>query len=365
MSGIDRAITRQAFLLALPEALLAKSLAAETTRPKLLIVAAHPDDEYAFAATTYRLTRELGWAADHVVITNGEAGYRYSALAEAVYGVGLTGESQGRSRLPAIRRRETLAAGKVLGIRRHYFLDQRDSGFATDAAAAPTSNWDRAAVLSFLTGLVHREHYDAIFTLLPTAETHGHHRAATLLALEAAADPARRSPPPAAGEPTRAPPRRPPNSSAACPASRCPAPTASGLRFVFNRDASFGYRNALNYQIVVNWFIAEHKSQGLFQTDSGKHQLEQFWLFEASGRDAERRAREFAARLTPAAHQVAALLTRRLEIDYVDREIPDLLPFSSARLWPRNPSPANGIAPSPSTASKFPSAWSSPPTAPR
>ena len=142
--SMSRAITRQAFLLAVPEALLAKSLAAETTRPKLLIVAAHPDDEYAVAATTYRLTRELGWAADHVVITNGEAGYRYSALAEAVYGVGLTGENQGRSRLPAIRRRETLAAGKVLGIRRHYFLDQRDSGFATDAASAPTSNWDHA-----------------------------------------------------------------------------------------------------------------------------------------------------------------------------------------------------------------------------
>jgi hypothetical protein len=73
--------------------------------------------------------------------------------------------------------------------------------------------------------------------------------------------------------------------------------------FVFNRDARFGYRDALNYQIVVNWFIAEHKSQGLFQTDSGKHQLEQFWLFEASGRDADSRARELAARLTPAAHR--------------------------------------------------------------
>ena len=77
--------------------------------------------------------------------------------------------------------------------------------------------------------------------------------------------------------------------------------------FVFNRNAHFGYRDALNYQIVVNWFIAEHKSQGLFQTDYGKHQLEQFWLFEASGRDADSRASELAARLTPAAHQVAAL----------------------------------------------------------
>ena len=90
-------MTRQEFLLAVPEALLAAPLLAETRRPKLLIVAAHPDDEYAFAATTYRLTRELGWTADHVVITNGEAGYRYSALAEAIYGVDLTDEGHGRS----------------------------------------------------------------------------------------------------------------------------------------------------------------------------------------------------------------------------------------------------------------------------
>ena len=114
-TNFSSVLTRQEFLLAVPEALLAQSLVAGPARRKLLIVAAHPDDEYAFAATTYRLTHELGWIADHVVITNGEAGYRYSALAEAVYGVGLTGESEGRSRLPAIRKRETLAAGKVLG----------------------------------------------------------------------------------------------------------------------------------------------------------------------------------------------------------------------------------------------------------
>jgi LmbE family N-acetylglucosaminyl deacetylase len=282
-------MTRQAFLLALPEALLAKTLAAEASRPKLLIVAAHPDNEYAFAATTYRLTRELGWTADHVVITNGEAGYRYSALGEAIYGVGLTGESQGRSRLPAIRKRETLAAGKVLGIRRHYFLDQRDSGFATDAAVAPANNWNRSAVLSFLTGLLHRERYDAVFTLLPTAETHGHHRAATLLALEAAATlPEDHRPLLLAADPCAA--TAPTEIFRGMPGQPLARTRDERPAFVFNRDARFGYRDALNYQIVVNWFIAEHKSQGLFQTDSGKHQLEQFWLFGASGRDADSRA---------------------------------------------------------------------------
>jgi hypothetical protein len=57
-------------------------------------------------------------------------------------------------------------------------------GFATEAAAAETGNWDRGKLRGFLSGLLTRERYDAIFTLLPTAEAHGHHRAAAILALE-------------------------------------------------------------------------------------------------------------------------------------------------------------------------------------
>jgi LmbE family N-acetylglucosaminyl deacetylase len=301
-------MTRKDFLLTLPGAALTHSPAGEPLRPKLLIVVAHPDDEYAFAATTYRLTRELGWAADLVVITNGEAGYRYSTLAEAVYGVGLTRERDGRSRLPAIRRRETLRAGKVLGIRRHYFLDQQDSGFATDSSKASTSNWDRGRVLGILTDLMRREDYDAVFTLLPAPETHGHHRAATLLALEAAAGIAEdRRPLLLAAEPCAAGARLETGNLfdglADQPLSRT---VGAHPAFAFDRNTAFGYRNALNYQIVVNWFIAEHKSQGLFQTDSGRHQWEQFWLFAASGRDANSRARRLAAQLNPAAQPAAA-----------------------------------------------------------
>ncbi len=299
-------MTRKDFLLALPAAAAAgRTAAGEPVRQKLLIVVAHPDDEYAFAATTYRLTRELGWAADLVVITNGEAGYRYSALAESVYGVALTQERDGRSRLPAIRRRETVSGGKVLGIRRHYFLEQQDSGFATDSSKAPVNNWDRARILGVLEGLVQRERYDAVFTLLPTAQTHGHHRAATLLALEAiAAMPESRRPLVLGAEPRGA-------ADAAerfegLPEAPLSRTAAAEPAFAFNRNTPFGYRNALNYQIVVNWFIAEHKSQGLFQTDSGRHQLEEFWLFAASGSDAEGRVHSLAAELTPAAQHVAA-----------------------------------------------------------
>ena len=127
------ALTRKEFLFALAApAILQEARATEHLSGKLLIVVAHPDDEYAFAATTYRLVRELGWAADQVIITNGEAGYRYSTLAQAIYGTALANERDGRVNLPAIRKEEAGRAGKILGIRQHFFLDQKDSGFDSD-----------------------------------------------------------------------------------------------------------------------------------------------------------------------------------------------------------------------------------------
>src|SRR4051794_39086965 len=103
------------------------------TMNKILLAVAHPDDEYSFAATIFRFARELGGTVDQVVITNGESGFRYSQLSEWVYGERLTAEEVGRARLPEIRRRETLAAGRILGIRQHYFLDEQDTGFSLSA----------------------------------------------------------------------------------------------------------------------------------------------------------------------------------------------------------------------------------------
>ena len=103
--------TRKDFLLAMAgAALLPGMVAAETAPGKLLIVVAHPDDEYAFAATTYRLVRELGWTADQVIVTDGESGYRYAALAERYYGVALTQGGDGRAQLASIRKEEVQRA---------------------------------------------------------------------------------------------------------------------------------------------------------------------------------------------------------------------------------------------------------------
>ena len=299
MQPTDAAPTRKEFLLALAGApALPLALDAAADGRKALIVVAHPDDEYALAATTYRLSRELGWTVDQVVVTNGEGGYRYAALAEQVYGVALTRESDGRRRLPAIRRQETLNAGKVLGVREHHFLDQHDSGFDTDATLADTGAWDQARILDYLLELLRREDYSAVFTLLPTAGTHAHHRAAALLLLEAVEQLDRdRRPAVFGAEPgNRADAGETYSGLPAHPLTRTanPRPLVS-----FDRTAAFGYHDALNYQIVVNWVIAEHKSQGLFQSDSGRHQLERFWLFAVSGASGAARAGALAGQLSP------------------------------------------------------------------
>jgi LmbE family N-acetylglucosaminyl deacetylase len=299
--------TRKDFLLTMAgAAVLLASARGKTPGRKILIVVAHPDDEYAFAATVYRMVRELGWTADQVVITNGEGGYRYSALAEVVYGVPLADEAEGRAHLPAIRKEETIRAGKILGIRRHYFLDQEDSGFDTDASAADSSRWHKDRVLAFLSSLLDREHYDVIFTLLPTDQTHGHHLAATLLALEAVSQLAPEARPLVFGAEARA-----KHDPAIEFAGRGKAPLSLTVSMepalVFDRTAQFGYQNTLSYQIVVNWVIAEHKSQGLFQTDYGRHELEEFWLFSVSGREASARAGNLATDLRVSADSQRAL----------------------------------------------------------
>jgi N-acetylglucosamine malate deacetylase 2 len=254
-------MTRRWFLVGLA---LAVSAVAEE---RVLLVVAHPDDEYAFAATVYRITKELHGTVDQVVITNGEAGYRYSQLAEQFYHASLTQEAVGRARLPEIRRRETLAAGQILGIRHHYFLGQKDAKYTLNPEDA-FRLWDTGQTVRFLAALMRKEQYGFVFTLLPTRETHGHHRAATMLALQAAQQISTvQRPVVLGGDPAKA--GDPLKEIGGSPAFR------------FDRNASFGLNHSLSYQIVVNWMIAEHKSQGLFQTDCYKHDEERYWILDS------------------------------------------------------------------------------------
>src|SRR5262249_34845941 len=84
-------------------------------------------------------------------------------------------------------------------------------------------------------------------------------------------------------------------------ATRNPEPA-----LVFDRTTAVGYRGALNYQVIVNWVIAEHKSQGLFQMDTGRHELEQFWLLSISGAGAAARLEDLRAQLCAGSVETAA-----------------------------------------------------------
>ena len=139
---------------------------------KTLIVVAHPDDEYYCASTVYKMAVQLGGTVDELIITDGEGGYRYSTLAAAYYKKPLTSEAVGRKELPAIRRREAINAGKVLGIRTHYFLDQIDQHFTTDERDGAKYCWKSDLISSRLQTLMRKERYRYVFALLPRATSH-------------------------------------------------------------------------------------------------------------------------------------------------------------------------------------------------
>ncbi|WP_321475255.1 PIG-L family deacetylase [uncultured Paludibaculum sp.] len=228
--------------------------------PKVLLVFAHPDDESVVAATVYRLTHELGAIVDHVIITNGEGGYRYSKLAESLYGTSLSEEAVGRARLPEIRQKETRSAGKLLGVRKHFFLHQRDERFTLDSREALDRLWDTALVRNRLVALLEEERYQAVITLYPEPSTHGHHQAAAMLVLEAVAAL------PGAARP------------AVLGAVTSPAGPDPRADFVLDRHTPLAQNHELDYSIIVNWVIAEHKSQGLLQRDCNRFDREVFHL---------------------------------------------------------------------------------------
>jgi LmbE family N-acetylglucosaminyl deacetylase len=257
-----------------------------------LLVNAHPDDESESAAVVYRITHELGGTADQVVVTNGEGGYRYAALAEAFYRLPLTNAIDRRELLGPIRREEVMRAGRILGIRHSYFLDQTDTG-ATLSANDALEAWDIARVRQELRTLLEFEHYNLVIILLPTSDTHGHHKTVAALTLEAIAQMETADRPAVLGVRTV-----PPDVTDAITFSELTGypltrTTSAEPFWSFDRRTPLACHPSLNYSIVVNWVIAEHKSQGLFQLENGRRNHEHFWLFAAAGKAGAVRARDF------------------------------------------------------------------------
>lgn len=242
---------------------------------------AHPDDEYHFAVTLYRIARELGGTVDQAVFTDGAGGHRYSHLAEVLYGLPL---QKSGSKLREVRRAETAVSGHVLGIRQHFFLDQPDTGFTRNEADA-IADWNHFAVAERLDDVLEAGAYDFVFILLPSHDTHGHHKAAAMLTLEAVNRlPEESRPVVLAGEAVADVRTASKNPALAYPSLRLANP-----HYSVSRTEPHPADPALSYQIIANWVVAAHKSQGLFQMESGRHDAELFWRFE-NGADGDVRA---------------------------------------------------------------------------
>ena len=267
-------------------------------KSKVLLVNAHPDDESGCAATVFKITKEMNGIVDLAVITNGEAGYKYSTLAESIYGVELTDEKIGRKYLPDIRKKELKAGGAWVGIRNYIFFDQLDTHYTLDADTVLRLVWDTTKVINDLRDLIKKERYDYIFCLLPTPQTHGHHKAATIIALETVRQIPLSLRPTILGVSGAMNKDTVINSFLGLPTYPITKIEKNAPIFIFNRKTPFGYNDKLNYNIVVNWLIAEHKSQGTMQTFMNQGDKEVFHFFTLNVEEKKQTTQEFFLKMT-------------------------------------------------------------------
>ena len=267
------------------------------TPPRVLIVIAHPDDETTFAATIYKITKELDGTADLFLITNGEGGYKYSTLAEAYYNKQLTDEKTGREFLPQIRKQELQNAGKIIGIRNFYFMDQTDAHYGLDEREPLDTSWHVSWVQQRLTKVLKNGSYDFVFCLLPVPGTHGGHKAASMLALRCVRDLKSDKKPVVLGASVAKKTDTLVTSFGQLKNYRETKTMADTPMFVMDRTVKFGYKSALDYRIIVNWEIAEHKSQGTMQLAMNSGELEQFWYFDLNGKEGLEKTRSLFERL--------------------------------------------------------------------
>lgn len=265
-------------------------------KPKVLLVTAHPDDDALFSATIFKTTRLLNGEVDLALLTNGEGGFTYSTLGNYIYGKELDKEEVGREWLPGIRKKELMAGGDIVGIRNYFFLDQPDFEYTEDVSI-PLEKWNTDWAQMKLASIMENGDYDFLFLMLPYATTHGHHKASAVIALQALKTLPKDDRPIA----LEAFIRRGEDDPGVDFTQLEGYPETKVMPdqvFEFNRNQTFGVNDRMNYNIIGNWVIAEHKSQGTMQLlmQSDKGVIEQYWYVELNGEQGlEKTARYFEA----------------------------------------------------------------------
>lgn len=270
------------FLLSGPAIIAQDSLL--NYQPKVLLVTAHPDDDALFSATIFKTTKLLGGKVDLALMTNGEGGYTYSTLGNYIYNKELDKEEVGRQYLPGIRKQELMAGGDIVGIRNYFFFDQPDFYYTEDVHET-LEKWNTDWVHERLVQILKDGDYDFLFLMLPFEEFHGHHKASAVLGLQAM----KQLPVDERPIALQAFIRRGDNPGVGFTQMEGFPDTKvkEGVLFEFDRSQTFGVNDRLNYNIISNWVIAEHKSQGTMQLlmQTGAKVVEQYWYNELNGDD--------------------------------------------------------------------------------
>ncbi|MEZ0483757.1 PIG-L family deacetylase [Fibrella aquatica] len=248
---------------------------------KTLIVTAHPDDETMFPVTVFKLVRELGGSADLALVTDASGGFN-GMVASKYYGINLLDSAMGRRVLPAIRKKELMKAGEIMGITNFFFFDQVDDRFSTDPSPyLGGRRWNTELVDRQLDEVLSKGRYDLVICLVPSAEQHAHHKATTVLALRAVARLSGKKPIILGGRTIS---RATTFSFSELPGY--PETKVLPAAPVYEVDVShtFGEGGKHSYQIVADWVKAEHKSQsGDMNVAMHRGDVEVFYYFSQNG----------------------------------------------------------------------------------
>lgn len=259
--------------------------------PKILLVTAHPDDDAIYSTTVFKTTHLLDGVVDLAIMTNGEGGYKYSTLGNFIYNRELDKEEVGRDYLPGIRKSELMAGGEIVGMRNYFFFDQVDDEYSQNIER-PMQNWDIEWIEQRLQKILTENQYDFVFTMTPSEATHGHHKASAILALQAIEKLPEQERPivfattigDSLGEQTDY------TQLEGFPISQL---MEGQQPMEFDRTQKFGYDNRLDYKIISNWVIAEHKSQGTMQLLMGRGNVEQYWPYAINEKQDLNKAEQF------------------------------------------------------------------------
>ena len=145
--------------------------------------------------------------------------------------------------------------------------------------------------------------YDFVLTLFPSPDTHGAHKAATLTALSAISQMQGEKPVVLSCQDSL------PNATAPLDWTGFKSPqhpfTVAPQRYTVDLATKFGFNNAMDYRIVLDWVIAAQKSQGLFQMSAGQAGKEEFTILDTATPSAAEKADQlFRALSQTAAHPV-------------------------------------------------------------